>query len=178
MLVWPTSELPICPSGRPTSRPEAPIYVIGFSAKILSRLGVFAASIALPPFSSRWPNPSMIISAVGFFGPEAFFAAVLRAAGFLAADFFAAVFFSAAAAAGFAAAFFAAVFLTAGFFAAAFSATGAVSAASLAEETSFFIAKAPLAEVGRKGTTIDIDAPLRGNGGGKQPLPAPYSLSY
>ena len=28
-LVWPTSELPICPSGRPTARPEASSCVCG-----------------------------------------------------------------------------------------------------------------------------------------------------
>ena len=36
MLVWPTSLLPICPSGRPTAIPDASISVQGFSAKSLS----------------------------------------------------------------------------------------------------------------------------------------------
>ncbi|OQA64140.1 MAG: hypothetical protein BWY37_02112 [Firmicutes bacterium ADurb.Bin262] len=48
MLVWPTSLLPIWPSGRPTSMPEAPINVIGLSFIRRSRFGVDAAATALP----------------------------------------------------------------------------------------------------------------------------------
>ncbi len=66
MLVWPTSEFPIWPSGRPTSMPEAPIWVRGFSEKSLSRFGVLAALMALPSAGAK-PKPSIIISIKGFF---------------------------------------------------------------------------------------------------------------
>ena len=36
MLRWPTSELPICPSGRPTSSPEAPSVVCGYFSLSMS----------------------------------------------------------------------------------------------------------------------------------------------
>lgn len=48
MLVWPTSELPICPSGRPTSKPEADSRQPGLEEKILSRFGVWRWPRALP----------------------------------------------------------------------------------------------------------------------------------
>ena len=67
MLVWPTSELPICPSGRPTSSPLAWINVWGYSFIILSKLGVFEDAIALPSVFLLSPNPSIIIKATGFF---------------------------------------------------------------------------------------------------------------
>lgn len=35
VLTWPTSELPICPSGRPTSSPEAAISVCGCSPQAI-----------------------------------------------------------------------------------------------------------------------------------------------
>ena len=50
--------------------------------------------MALPLVSSRWPKPSMMIKAVGFFGPSAFLAAAVAALGLrprLAAGFFASV---------------------------------------------------------------------------------------
>ncbi len=65
MLVCPTSELPIWPSGRPTSSPEADRRQPGFSAKILSRFGVRAAAMALPARSSHTPKPSIMIRVVG-----------------------------------------------------------------------------------------------------------------
>ena len=46
MFVWPTSLLPICPSGRPTSSPEAESVVLGQVANSASRFGVFATDTA------------------------------------------------------------------------------------------------------------------------------------
>lgn len=48
MLVWPTSELPIWPSGRPTAMPEASMVVMGYFAIRESINGLFAAATALP----------------------------------------------------------------------------------------------------------------------------------
>ena len=67
MLVWPTSLLPIWPSGSPTSRPEADREVWAFSANNLSKIGVLAALMALPSTASLRPKPSIIIKVVGVF---------------------------------------------------------------------------------------------------------------
>src|SRR4051794_16446829 len=55
---WPTSLLPICPSGSPTSLPEAPIRVQGLLANKRSMWGARARRIALPSLSGRSPYPS------------------------------------------------------------------------------------------------------------------------
>src|SRR4029453_6988232 len=47
MLRWPTSELPICPPGRPTARSEASIVVCGHDARSRSQLDFVASAIAL-----------------------------------------------------------------------------------------------------------------------------------
>ena len=66
MLVWPTSELPIWPSGRPTAMPEASMVVMGQVEKILSRLGLLAAATALPKvWSGVQPKPSMMQRTAG-----------------------------------------------------------------------------------------------------------------
>src|SRR3954453_9631666 len=62
-LRWPTSELPICPSGRPTSGPWAESWVCGNSAQRRSKTGVSASEIALPGPGSASPQPSRMISA-------------------------------------------------------------------------------------------------------------------
>ena len=60
---WPTSELPICPSGRPTARPLAVSSVCGCSAQSSSNVGVSACEIALPGPSGASPQPSRMTSA-------------------------------------------------------------------------------------------------------------------
>ncbi len=45
---WPTSELPIWPSGSPTASPEAFSVVCGYSRQSRSKTGVSASSTALP----------------------------------------------------------------------------------------------------------------------------------
>ena len=45
---WPTSELPICPGGRPTASPEAARLVCGYVAQRSSNTGVEASSTAFP----------------------------------------------------------------------------------------------------------------------------------
>ena len=47
ILVWPTSELPIWPSGRPTARPEVASSACGHSRIMRSKFGVLAARMAL-----------------------------------------------------------------------------------------------------------------------------------
>ena len=66
IFVWPTSELPIWPSGRPTSRPEAISWEWGYSANSLSRFGLFAVVMALPGVAGAMPYPSIIISTALF----------------------------------------------------------------------------------------------------------------
>ena len=66
MFRCPTSELPICPSGRPTARPLALPFTKGHSAISLSITGVFACATALPSTLSFSPYPSRIIKTVGF----------------------------------------------------------------------------------------------------------------
>ena len=65
MLRCPTSELPICPSGRPTASPDASRRVHGRSANILSRFGVSASEMALPEPGRAKPNPSIIMRHAG-----------------------------------------------------------------------------------------------------------------
>src|SRR4051812_32270208 len=62
-LRWPTSELPICPSGRPTSGPWAESWVCGNDSQRRSKTGVCASEIALPGPGSASPQPSRMISA-------------------------------------------------------------------------------------------------------------------
>src|SRR4051812_39232702 len=62
-LRWPTSELPICPSGRPTSGPWAESWVWGYSSQRRSKTGVSASEIALPGPASASPQPSRMIRA-------------------------------------------------------------------------------------------------------------------
>ena len=57
-LRWPTSELPICPSGRPTASPFAVSVVCGCSSHSRSNTGVSASAIALPGPSGASPQPS------------------------------------------------------------------------------------------------------------------------
>ena len=64
-FMWPTSELPICPSGRPTSRPEALSVVIGQVATSRSQLGVSARATALSEDSVRRPQPSRMHRTTG-----------------------------------------------------------------------------------------------------------------
>src|SRR6266849_6265082 len=65
-MFWcPTSEFPICPSGRPTASPEVLIAVCGQSLASLSILGVRARAMALPSLRGLIPQPSIIISTKG-----------------------------------------------------------------------------------------------------------------
>ena len=66
ILVCPTSELPICPRGRPTSGPWVVSVACGHVAMILSKVGVSASAGALPVVSSRAPHPSRIQRTTGF----------------------------------------------------------------------------------------------------------------
>ena len=59
---WPTSELPICPSGRPTAAPEATSCVLGYRATSSSKTGVRASSTALPGPGGAIPQPSRMTS--------------------------------------------------------------------------------------------------------------------
>src|SRR5271169_3866496 len=65
-MFWcPTSEFPICPSGKPTASPEVLIAVCGQLFANVSRLGVRARAIALPSLRGLIPQPSIIISTNG-----------------------------------------------------------------------------------------------------------------
>ena len=66
MFICPTSELPICPSGRPTARPLAFPFTNGYSFINWSMTGVFACATAFPSVLSFKPYPSKIINTVGF----------------------------------------------------------------------------------------------------------------
>ena len=57
-LRWPTSELPIWPSGSPTASPFAVSVVCGCSAHSRSNTGVSASATALPGPSGARPQPS------------------------------------------------------------------------------------------------------------------------
>ena len=61
-LRWPTSELPICPSGSPTLGPIAISCVCGCLAHSSSNTGVFASETALPGPSGASPQPSSTTS--------------------------------------------------------------------------------------------------------------------
>src|SRR5262249_16238546 len=65
MLRCPTSELPICPSGRPTSLPEVRTKACGQVAHRWPKLGVRAWRIALSATSLRQPQPSSTTSMTG-----------------------------------------------------------------------------------------------------------------
>ena len=65
MFKCPTSELPICPSGRPTASPEAARRVVGASANRRSSTGVAASEMALPGPGSARPKPSMMMRQAG-----------------------------------------------------------------------------------------------------------------
>src|SRR3989339_1518514 len=61
IFMWPTSEFPMVPSGRPTSFPEQASLQLGKSLIKESRKGVWARATAFPWVSSRIPHPSRII---------------------------------------------------------------------------------------------------------------------
>jgi hypothetical protein len=64
-FMWPTSELPICPSGRPTWRPSVWMSVCGHVAQSARQFGRSAWASALSAGSSRWPQPSRISRTTG-----------------------------------------------------------------------------------------------------------------
>ena len=61
----PTSELPICPSGRPTARPEAWRAQWGKWANQSSSRGVSAMAMALLALLGLSPKPSRMIRITG-----------------------------------------------------------------------------------------------------------------
>src|SRR2546426_6452800 len=61
----PTSLLPICPSGRPTARPEASSSVRDARSHSLCQTGVLPSSIALPSRPGRKPHPSSTMRTTG-----------------------------------------------------------------------------------------------------------------
>src|SRR5512137_2538786 len=65
MFRWPTSELPICPCGRPTASSDASIDVCGHDAIIRSQFGLTACAIALSGVGSRQPKPSRMTRTTG-----------------------------------------------------------------------------------------------------------------
>src|SRR5687768_13229504 len=68
MFWWPTSLLPIVPSGRPTSNPLVWINTLGYSAISRSATGCFARYTALEEFhfgSGFFPQPSRTIRTSG-----------------------------------------------------------------------------------------------------------------
>src|SRR5262245_5871156 len=64
-FIWPTSELPICPSGRPTCSSDASISACGQSRIMACQFGMVACSIALSSSCGRWPQPSRMQSTTG-----------------------------------------------------------------------------------------------------------------
>jgi len=64
MVECPTSELPICPAGKPTAAPDASSAVTGLDENNRSRLGVFACATALFTLDGFIPTPSIMISIV------------------------------------------------------------------------------------------------------------------
>ncbi len=62
-LRWPTSELPINPSGRPTARPEVLRVVWAQLAQMRSIVGVLARATALWSRRGFNPQPSRMMSA-------------------------------------------------------------------------------------------------------------------
>src|SRR5687768_10383134 len=68
MFWWPTSLLPIVPSGRPTSKPLVWINTFGYSAISRSAMGWLARYTALEEFhfgSGFFPQPSRTIRTSG-----------------------------------------------------------------------------------------------------------------
>src|SRR5690606_7064771 len=65
-FMWPTSELPICPSGKPTWRPSVWISVCGEPIYRRFQSGGGACASAWSAGSSRWPQPSRISRTTGF----------------------------------------------------------------------------------------------------------------
>jgi hypothetical protein len=65
IFICPTSELPICPSGRPTYSPDACPSTKGYSFSSRSMTGVSAIAIALPTGLGLIPYPSRIRSTTG-----------------------------------------------------------------------------------------------------------------
>src|SRR5712691_5256260 len=61
----PTSLLPICPSGRPTARPEASSSVRDARSHNLCHTGVWPSSMALPSRPGRKPHPSSTMRTTG-----------------------------------------------------------------------------------------------------------------
>src|SRR5712664_3811690 len=64
-LRWPTSLLPICPSGRPTARPDASSSVRDARSHSVCHTGVRPSSIALPSRPGRKPHPSSTTRTTG-----------------------------------------------------------------------------------------------------------------
>ncbi len=62
---WPTSLLPICPSGSPTNGPLVWIRVLGYSRSNRSYVGLRASAMALALVSARYPQPSRIMRTRG-----------------------------------------------------------------------------------------------------------------
>ena len=60
---WPTSELPIWPTGSPTASPDAASCACGKSRQSRSKTGVSASSTALPGPGGAIPQPSRMTSA-------------------------------------------------------------------------------------------------------------------
>src|SRR4051794_41900954 len=66
MFMWPTSELPICPAGRPTASPDAISWACGYRDSMASYTGVRAMAIALLVGSSRVSQPASTSRTRGF----------------------------------------------------------------------------------------------------------------
>src|SRR5258706_5120250 len=67
---WPTSLLPICPSGRPTGSPDASSSVRGARSQSRCHVGVRPSSTALPSRAARKPQPSSTIKTTGVRPPR------------------------------------------------------------------------------------------------------------
>ena len=65
----PTSELPIWPSGRPTSRPDAPSVACGQASSNARQRGILAAATASPSGRRPMPNPSRMTRTIGLGRP-------------------------------------------------------------------------------------------------------------
>src|SRR5438067_48861 len=68
MVRWPTSLLPITPSGSPTSRPLARRVACGYVSKSARRRGVFARVTAFEGESGAIPHPSSTQRTTGRYG--------------------------------------------------------------------------------------------------------------
>src|SRR5436309_2888658 len=64
-IMWPTSELPIWPSGKPTSIPDIERLELGKSRSNASIFGIDAFAMALPSFLGLIPNPSRMTRIAG-----------------------------------------------------------------------------------------------------------------